>query len=529
MTIVDRLSIPSVSHGPAASRTRRDVGIATALCVILSVGLGLLASGENSSKLIEVLFVGAIVGALVWRFGLGLWLALLTLGAVDALPGPKLESIEAPVLHVNLCDTLIIVMIITLFVENLRDDFARVANTPVRRALCIWSGIFLLVWGVTVARSYVWDGITLKHALYFGRDFAFFALLLPLFAATVTRPRIRQVMLASLGIAIVFVELTEIASILGHKSLSFFVHAQTINESNGVNRLYVNAQYLEVVAAMLGFGLLLLARTPRLRLAGAIVAPLSVLAVALELTRAQYIGGAVGLTVGLIVWLLFNRRSGRFGRRHLTRLAIVLLAFAAVLIANPFPQVSGKALSVIESRVSSVFSTLASNNAAASTVAYREIEASQLEQVLGSKWIFGLGFLDPRDHYVLGIRNGSIRNGDVGVLNAVMTMGLLGAILLYLPPVFILLGLIRSAVKRSEPPDKSWIAFGIAAWTVSVLTTSLTLISLFSAPGLCIAALSLGLGANILASDRARAPERHRRLAWTNRPPHTLLHHTGGS
>ena len=103
----------------------------------------------------------------------------------------ELETIETPLLHLYLSDTLIVVLIVTLLFDNCLDGFRRLATTRVRRVLCVSSGIFLLVWLVTVARSYIWANIPLQHAMDFGRDFVFFAILVPLFAATFTRARVR--------------------------------------------------------------------------------------------------------------------------------------------------------------------------------------------------------------------------------------------------------------------------------------------------------------------------------------------------
>ncbi|MGC2374279.1 MAG: hypothetical protein WA484_10430 [Solirubrobacteraceae bacterium] len=504
MTVSD-LNIMRIPRRLGRERSHSGFFIAVVTSVGVSVGLGGLATSEQFPKIAEGLLVLAAVALLVRRFGLGVWLAILVLGSVDALPGPELETIETP-LHLYLSDVFIVVLIATLLIDNFREDFQRLADTPERRVLSIWSGVLLLLWVATVARSYVWGEITLAHAMDYGRDFVFFALLLPLFAATLTRSYVRWVMLVTLALGVVGTDITEIMSIATHRSFAFWVHPGHTVESNGITRLYVNAQFLEVVAAMLGFGLLLLARERRLRLAGAVLAPLSIIAVALELTRAQYIGCSIGLVFALVVWLGFNRDSAHFGRQHLARLLVILSVLGAVLVLGPASLIPQTTLSAVESRVSSVFSTLSSNNATTSTVAYRKVEASELEQVLGPNWVFGLGFLDPRNHYVAGIRLGSIRNGDVGVLNAIMTMGIIGAVLIYFPVVFILVGLIWRAMTGAERREDSWIVFGIAAWIVSVLTTSVTLVSLFSAPGLCIAAFALGIGTTCLAP---RYPVQH--------------------
>ncbi len=508
MTVSD-LNIMRMPRRFGGGRSPVGLGVLGIASAGVSVGLGALVASEHYSKVVEGLLVFIALVMLISRFGLGIWLALLVLGSIDALPGSELETIETPLLHIYVTDTLIVVLILTLLADNYRDDFRRLVDTPVRRMLCMWSGALVLLWLVTVARSYGWAEIPLTHAMDFGRDFLFFALLLPLFAATLSRARVRLVMLATLAVGVVMVDVTEILSTVTHKALTFWVHAQKRTvEGAGITRLYVSSQYLSVAAAMLGVGLLLLARDRRLRLLGALLALLSIAAVALERTRAQYVGGIVGLAVALIVWLAINRNAARLSRRRVARLFLGLTTLGVVVALAGPPQITNNALSGIEERFSSVITALSSNNSATSTVAYREKEASGLEQVLGSKWAFGLGFLDPRSHYIVSLRRGSIRNGDVGVLNAVMTMGVIGAFLIYFPLVFILAGLIRRAASGLEPPHESWITFGVVAWIVSSLTSSVTLVSLFGAPGLCIAALTLAIGTTCMTPELADAKQR---------------------
>lgn len=497
------------------SRLHRRLLAVFGTVVIVGFGLAVFAASEPSTKTVGALIGLAAIAALTWRFGLGVWLAVLALGSIDALPGPGLETIETPLLHLYLSDTLIAVLILTLLLDNGRNGFRHLFDNGTRRVLSIWSGIFLLVWIATVARSYIWAGIQLSHAMDYGRDFAFFAALVPLFAATFTRPRVLRAVLVTLAIGILAADIAEILSVTTHHTLTFLVHPKQTTELDGITRLYVSAQYLAVVAAMLGVGLLLFGGDRRLRVLGAALALLSTSSVAVELTRAQYVGGAVGLMVALVVWMTFGRRASQLARRRLGKLLLIICIFAALITLIHPPQINNTAISGVEERFTSVFTSLSSANASQSTVAYRAIEASQLEQVLGSNWLFGLGFLDPRNHYVVGIRNGSIRNGDVGVLNAVMTMGVVGALLVYFPLIFILIGLGRRAISGNESPGHSWIAFGSAAWIVSALTSSLTLVTLFSSPGLCISALALGVATTCLdstdtaaISESAHAPSR---------------------
>lgn len=124
------------------------------------------------------------------------------------------------------------------------------------------------------------------------------------------------------------------------------------------------------------------------------------------------------------------------------------------------------------------------------TVAVREEVTRSMVRALGGQWPYGLGFVPPSAHYFLGLPSGSIRNSDLGVLNVVMTMGAIGAFVLYLPFV---LGLIqclqRSPARWSN--EYSWLRYGGAVWIVATLVSSVTLVTLFSTSGLALAAVAM--------------------------------------
>jgi hypothetical protein len=73
-----------------------------------------------------------------------------------------------------------------------------------------------------------------------------------------------------------------------------------------------------------------------------------------------------------------------------------------------------------------------------------------------------------------------------------MTMGVLGTLLLYAPLLASLAVLFRGRC-RSHGHDR-WLRFGVAAWLVAVLVSSVTLVTLFSVSGLTLTAALLGIG-----------------------------------
>jgi hypothetical protein len=123
-------------------------------------------------------------------------------------------------------------------------------------------------------------------------------------------------------------------------------------------------------------------------------------------------------------------------------------------------------------------------------VAYRQNVSSLMLHVLGSQWVLGLGFLHPAVVYFPQLPNGSIRNNDLGLFNSLMTMGVVGTVLVYVP-VLIALGDVfpRGALDG----ERDWLRLGGMIWLISVIAGSLTLVTLFSPNGLVLTAVLLGV------------------------------------
>jgi hypothetical protein len=216
-------------------------------------------------------------------------------------------------------------------------------------------------------------------------------------------------------------------------------------------------------------------------------------AIALLLTRALYLGEIVGIAAALTVWVILDFGSVGIGRQSLAKLAgLVIVLAICITVYHPSSEANNPAKTV-EHRFSSFFSAASSSNAQTSTVAYRERLDTILLTRLGDQWLFGLGFLSPKIHYELDLPNGSIRNSDTGVLNALMTMGIVGAALIYVPVVAVAALLMWQRLARRRDAD-SWLAFGVFAWCILVLCTSASLVTLFSISGLVLSAAMLALG-----------------------------------
>ena len=102
--------------------------------------------------------------------------------------------------------------------------------------------------------------------------------------------------------------------------------------------------------------------------------------------------------------------------------------------------------------------------------------------------------LNPSYHYVLGLREGSIRNDDLGSLSIVMSMGLIGLVLAYMPPIAGLIYLLRRRY--------GFVQYG-GAITTAALISSITLGTISTRSGLLVLGSILILCLNATALDEA--------------------------
>jgi hypothetical protein len=113
--------------------------------------------------------------------------------------------------------------------------------------------------------------------------------------------------------------------------------------------------------------------------------------------------------------------------------------------------------------------------------------------LLGSKWPIGLGFLHPSARYVGGLPDGTIRSTDTGVLNVLMTMGIVGVMMLYAPLAYGMREIMRASrrIGQSSRPLPPWIFYGGGAWIAWAIAGAPSQVVLFSVPTLVMVALVL--------------------------------------
>jgi hypothetical protein len=498
---------------PPASPDERDLRryATVALCAVVGGALAGAASTQPRSLLALLTLAG--LGAAAWLAvrARGVLLGLLLLAVANALPGVDLGSQAVLPGGVPVQDLAIVLVSALLAERTLRAWGERARRPWVRRAVA-WGCVLAMWWWITWVRSVVGAGITPLDAALFGRDFLFFALLVPLALAGLDRrdlPGLAAVVLAG-GM---LTALGQIATVIGGSDVSFLVHVNTLKPEGGLTRVYSQANDLVIMLVPLGLGLVLLARTVALRRVGIGVTLVAALATALMQTRAIY---ATVPTAILALSTVLALKPGPVGAavRAGARRVVVGAALGVGALALAAPQVfTSSTFGRITERA---FSGLGAASEETGTVAYRAHLDDTLLQLLGGRWLIGMGFLHPKDFYVAGVPFGTIRNSDLGVLEAIMPMGVIGTVLLYVPPVVGLCVLTRRLSRAPGVADYAWLTYGVASWILSVLLGSITLVTLFNPAGLTYVALMLAAAAVALDEPRpasARPAHGHSRTA----------------
>jgi hypothetical protein len=492
-------------HAPAL--TRLDLvgaAMAGALALVLGAAIG---SASSSARMAEVLAGLATVAVIARLMGRGGVYGLLIFAAVDLLPGIDTATRQ---LHGGffLSDLASYGLIALLLIDCAARGFAPFRVPGVIRTLGVWSAVMLGAWALNVLRSWAFDGAQLLHAVRFGEYIVYFAALTPLLAAALCDHEVRTNALKVTGAFTLVVATAAMYAGLRPGTLQFLLHSTTQLQDLGstlIVRTYADsADSLALLALPFGVGAALLATTRWVRLTGALVSALCIGALAAALTRAFYVGAIVALVVPTVIWIFWSGSDLRLKQRVALSTGIVAAACALLIWINP-PFLASSTFSVAASRLESIPAALVSKNVDASTVAYRESETAILERYLGSRWPVGLGFLDPRDRYFVGLPSwdgGSIHDTDVGVLNTVMTMGVLGSILQSIP-IFMLGWLLIRRRRESRANGKSeWLAFGGLGALAALTATGVTLVIFFDPTTIVLCALLIAVCAVTLSDPK---------------------------
>jgi hypothetical protein len=499
--------LPALGSGVS----RRSTAGAVAARVLLGVGLLslLLALGWAIAGGHARLFGLAAVAAALCALAIsqrGAFVGLMLLAAMNGVPYFDASRIVASKYTFEDAAIIALLLVTAAWLLAGQGDHrpSRAARTVSRAGAAL-----LLWWILIVGRSVTAHDVSLTHAASFGRDFGFFAALLVLLPRVRLRDRDIGVLLSVLLLGVLLYATGQVMTAVGAGNAGSLIHYHYTLDESGVTRVYANMTDLVTAGLAISLAACLLARGRVVRLLAAPTAILLTTSTVLQLTRARWLGVIVGLVLATL-WLLLSdrsRASSILRRRSVLAVGALVLGTLVMLLAAPGILSGG----TVVHRLLSIFSDIQGSG----TVATRERVTSAMTAYLGEKWPTGLGFVPPGTHYVQSLPEGSIRDSDVGVLNAVMTMGVVGAALVYLP-VLTMLGFCLRRGGGYRPTPFGWLRFGGTIWLISTLFTSITLVTLFSPSGLAMSAVLIALLTNrgVLTDERAEveahAPARTR-------------------
>lgn len=509
--MIERASLPALRRPDPPARRPRWKGlrlpprtqVIAALGALLACALtGWLSVGHGGKAIaLSVAAIGVVALIRARAFGVLLGLALLV--DLNGIPGvnvnPGAKSIGP------LQDASGVALLASAAYVVASGKVGRRAR--LQRSLYLSSFALAAWWLITWAKTGMLDDVPPTLAAKFGRDFLYFALTLPLLCDVfVTYPRLRRQVLWTAGPGAFVYAMAQIAQSRGHVSLGFILHPDLSAVVQGTTRVYSPMNVLVRAGFALSSGALILAPSRRLRRRAGVAALVFGGAMLLQLTRAAYFGAAAGFMLAGAIWW-FRRSPTRIATRK--QLIVVPLVAACILAL-------GAAVSSTERHV---FSTVATRalagytdvNNTSGTVATRVNRGREMLDLLGQNWPVGLGFIHPATNRYPNLPGGSIRNSDLGVLNALMTMGAVGTILLYLPLLLVLRGLVRTPrLRQSTQADDEWIRLGATIWIIGVIASSITLGELFSFGGLQLSTCMLAMATSVAvtrSSDAAAVSE----------------------
>ncbi|HEX3519045.1 MAG TPA: hypothetical protein VHT29_08435 [Solirubrobacteraceae bacterium] len=375
----------------------------------------------------------------------------------------------------------------------------RTSNNTASRWAWIYGGAYLSWWVLQVVLGS--PGVPVVAAAEYGREFMYFATLLPLLMLALRDQRTREGFIFVLCSGAALFSVGQIATQLGHP-VEWLVHDSHINSFEGVSRVYAPMSDLVIALFPLALAASLLGPR-RWRKHAGILALLTGVANILSFTRAVYLSESVAIAVVSVLWM--NR-----GRIRAMIIACVCLMAVAVPLASgaaSTSSVSGSPVQAVISRVSLAFSNLQQPSG---TAALRLREDHVELQLLGGDWLTGLGFLSPRYRYFGDLPEGSIKDVDLGSVTILATAGLVGLLFAYVGPIVGLLYFLR----RRE----GFVQYGGAIYLTAALIGSATLATFASVSGLLVLASVLAVCFNDPLQAKERSASATRRIAGVSSP-----------
>jgi hypothetical protein len=374
----------------------------------------------------------------------------------------------------------------------------------------VWAIVFLTWWSFKVIHG---SGVVPSStAAKYGRAFFYFGTLLPLLLYAVREMRHLAGFLGALTAGIVLYSVGQIA-VTVHHEIPGLIHIDHVNNFDGVTRVYSFMGELLTVAFPMAFAVLLLG-PKRWRWWALGMTLLTGVANALSFTRAAYFSELLALSAASAFWVW---RTGWQARRVRWFTFGVLLVVIVIIASGIGTEGSGGASSPVQAVIARLVLGVTNVQNQTGTAGLR-LRLDHLELgLLGHHWLTGLGFLDPTYYYVPGLPHGSIQDVDLGSVDLLMTMGVIGMIIAYALPIAAVVYLLRRG--------QGLIQYGGVVCLGTLLVGSLTLGGLSTESGLVVLASVLTISLNWTALS---IPDTH--AAYADSPVHgrtSLAMHSG--
>ena len=433
----------------------------------------------------------------------GALVGFTVLGVLNGIPGLDLETFAVPgSFHPR--DLLILFLIGALVLWH----FTTPADLLDRRWLGLvrpWAFILVAWWLLTLARSVFFSDIPALQAVLFGRDFLYFGLLMPLLPVAFRRRSDLVALLAVVGTAGTIFALAQTAtslfpSVSAVLDPSFLINETLTNEFEGVTRVYAYMGDVVVLGTIVAGGVAILARSRRSRIVSSTLFVILTVGALAQLSRAAYAAMLAGFLCVVLAALL--RAAAPMGvlRRVMPAFVLVVALFPVLSLVHPSDTGSQSAAQVFATRAESGIQEI---QARSGTFGYRREVQSEMLDLVGNRWPVGLGFWHPDARYVAALPQGTIRNADVGVLNGIMTIGAIGTILLYLPVLGTIVFLVR---RRRHAREWDGVVLGACGWLFGVVVASISLVTLFTTPGLVLTAVVIVAAVSLATRPDAEDP-----------------------
>jgi len=478
-----RIAFTFGSHALAERAREIALGIGALFASVLA---GVAALDPRWGTVVVATF-GLSIMAGIAAVSRGALVGIIALGVLNGIPGLDLESFAVRG-SFQPRDFLIVFLLGALVLWRLDTTGERTIDGRWLVLVRVWSFVFVSWWLMTLGRSVLLSDIPALKAALFGRDFLYFGLLLPLLPVAFRRRSDVVALVAVVGTGGTIFALAQIAtslfpSVSAVLDPSRLINATLTNEFEGVTRVYAYMGDVVVLGAILAGGAAILARSRQGRVLSSTLFVILTVGALTQLSRATYATLAAGFLLVVLAALLRAAAPMGVVRRVLPAFVLVVAFVLALSLVHPSATGSQSAAQVFATRAQSGIQEI---QARSGTFGYRYDLQSEMLDVVGNRWPVGLGFWHPDARYVGSLPEGSIRNGDVGVLNGITTIGAIGTILLYLPVLGTIVFLVR---RRRHAREWDGLVLGTSGWLFGVVVASLSLVTLFTVPGLVLTAV----------------------------------------